>query len=274
MVKLTGNEFMAIYTYIRKRYGINLENKQYLIESKLWQELDRCSASSYTEYWQLVRSDGTGVLEQRMVDLLTTNYTYFCREEEHFDFMTNRVVPEISRRGDAQLDVWCAACATGQECYTLAMYLLDCQAIGSLSTPFRIFGTDISEKALLTARKARYGSGDYSRLRPYWQRLYCSPIKDGEFEIQQRVRNHVTFQKHNLLEPLLTAVRFQAVFCRNVLIYFKENERNMLLETVNNVLYPGGYLFVSQTETLPGCKIPLDYIQPAVYMKPEVVQHV
>lgn len=270
MIKFTDAEFTAIYTYIRRRYGINLEKKGYLIESKLWIELARCQASSYTEYWQLVRADRTGELEQRMINLLTTNYTYFCREIEHFDFITNRLVPALMRTGATQLKIWCAACATGQECYTLAMYLLDCQARGSLAIPFSILGTDISAKALQAAGKGRYGSSDYPRLKPHWRSAYCGPFKNGEFEVLPQVKRHVTFQKHNLLEPLQFSTHFQAVFCRNVLMYFRENERTQLFATVNRALLPGGYLFVSQTETVQGCGFPLNYIQPAVYEKPEV----
>ncbi|MDD2959401.1 MAG: protein-glutamate O-methyltransferase CheR [Lachnospiraceae bacterium] len=268
MVKLTENEFQTISGYVRMHYGINLEKKQFLIESKLWIELARCKADNYTDYWQKVRMDHTGEMEQRMIDLLTTNYTYFCREEAHFSFLMNQILPKLDQNSGGMLNIWCAACATGQECYTLAMYLLDCQNMGKLTMPFRILGSDISEKALKAAEKGRYGSGDYARLLPHWKGNYCGAFAGGEFEIKQKVKDQIRFQKHNLLTPLPSGGMFQVIFCRNVLIYFREQERSQLVKLICQSLKPGGYLFTSFSETLQGCSnMPLEYIQPAVYRR-------
>ncbi|NCB93534.1 MAG: protein-glutamate O-methyltransferase CheR [Clostridia bacterium] len=269
MIKLTQSEFMMIASYVRKKYGINLEKKQFLIESKLWIELARCKCDTYSEYWQMLQNDKTGTLEQRMVDRLTTNYTYFCREEAHFSYVTDQVIPKLQRSWTENINIWCGACATGQECYTLAMYLMDCQKNGTLTVPFHILGTDISADALKTAQKARYDSKDYARLLLSWRSQYCGPFENGTFEVKPLVKKNIDFQKHNLLNPMVMGEQFHIVFCRNVLIYFKEEERNQLLKNIYREMLPGGYLFISHTETLQGTQLPFEYIQPAVYRKPE-----
>lgn len=269
MIKMTAQEFAVISNYIRIHYGLNLEKKQFLIESKLWIELARYKVDNYTDYWQLLIADSSGVMKQKMIDLLTTNYTYFCREEDHFKYIGDTIIPELEKRHIGVLNIWCAACATGQECYTLAMKLLDYQMMGILKVPFTILGTDISEQALTAARKGEYNSADYARLPKYWQSAYCEPYAQGCFKVKQNVRELVHFKNHNLLKTLGMMERFKVVFCRNVLIYFKERERNVLLDTVARSMEPGGYLLVGHTESLLGSTVPLDYIKPSVYRKPE-----
>ncbi|MDD3164327.1 MAG: protein-glutamate O-methyltransferase CheR [Oscillospiraceae bacterium] len=268
MIHLTDAEFQIIYPHIRERYGLNLEKKKYLIESKLWIELARYRVGSYTEYWQMLRADATGTMERRMLDLLTTHYTYFCRESQHFDFLKDRILPQLGRARTAPLHIWCAGCATGQECYTLAMLLLDCQTAGTLRVPFHIFGADLSDTAIAAARKGAYGSADYARLPRAWQCHYATPFQNGEFQVLPQIKALVTFRQQNLLDRPALPERFDVIFCRNVLIYFSEKERAQLLGRLTQVLRPGGYLLIGHTESLIGIQTALTYVQPAVYRKP------
>lgn len=267
MIKLSDDEFMEMMVYIRHQYGINLEKKRFLIESKLWIELARCKVTNYTDYWQQVKGDKSGQLEQRMMDRITTNYTYFCREEAHFTYLRDTILPALNKEGAQTLRIWCAACATGQECYTLAMHLLDWQAQGKLTLPFSIVGTDISETALKKAVVGRYNSADYARLPRAWQRRYCDPFHQGSFSVKAEVRDRVIFKKHNLLTPFITGKPFNLVFCRNVLIYFNREGRMGLVKNVLNAMAAGAYLFTGHTESLSGYDLPLQYMEPAVYKK-------
>lgn len=269
MIELSEAEFSEMRTYIRGRYGLNLDKKQYLIESRLWIELARSRSDSYTEYWQKLRSDATGAMERRMMNLLTTNYTFFCREEQHFDFIRRNVVPALPAGRTRPLRIWSAGCAAGQECYTLAMELSDCRASGALRIPFSILGTDLSETAVAAAQKGLYGSADYARLPLSWQTLYCEDFRDGQFRVRESIRSCASFQRQNLMDlPVMDPV-YDVIFCRNVLIYFRETEREKLVRSLTGALLPGGYLMIGHTESLLSVPNSLKYIQPAVYRKPE-----
>lgn len=268
MIELTDAEFHTIYEYVRRQYGLNLEKKKYLIESRLWIELAHCKVETYSEYWRMVRADASGVLERRMMDQLTTNYTFFCREEQHFAFLQDVVLPEHRAQAAGRpLSFWCAGCSTGQECYTLAMHLLDCRQRGLLNDPFSILGSDLSSQAVATARKGEYPSSEYARLSPEWQQSYCTPFSAGSFKVRPEVASYVSFEQCNLLEPRTQCQRFDVVLCRNVLIYFRDDARRRLIRCLEESVAPGGYLFVGHTESLMNCPTSLEYVQPAVYRK-------
>lgn len=269
MVAIDDAEFNRIQEYVRSRYGLNLERKKYLIESKLWIELARSRSDSYTEYWQKLLRDSSGEMERRMMNLLTTNYTFFCREEQHFDFLRRVVVPALPQNRIRPLHVWSAGCATGQECYTLAMELSDCRRAGALHIPFSILGTDLSETAVAAAQKGLYGSADYARLPQAWQAAYCESFCDGQFRVAEALRATVSFRRQNLMDLPPQPPVYDLIFCRNVLIYFREKESVQLVRKLTDALMPGGYLMIGHTESLLSIRNTLQYIQPAVYRKPE-----
>jgi chemotaxis protein methyltransferase CheR len=269
MVKLSNAEFQKMQQYIRTRYGLNLEKKKYLIESKLWVELCHYNSGSFTEYWDDLQKDSTGIMERRMMDLLTTSYTFFCRETQHFDFLRQSVVPAIPRNREKPLRLWSAGCATGQECYTLAMELSDCRAMGTLPVPFSILGTDLSAEAVEAAQAGVYGGSDFARLPHSWQTLYCEEWEDGQFRVKEPLRAVTSFQRQNLMDLPYMAPTYDLIFCRNVLIYFQEAERARLVKKMTDALLPGGYLMIGHTESLLSVPNQLQYIKPAVYRKPE-----
>lgn len=270
MIELSDREFREMHCYIRARYGLNLEKKKYLIESKLWLELAYSKSDTFAEYWQKLLSDQTGVMERRMMDQLTTNYTFFCREEKHFEFLRQRVVPALPQNRTAPLRIWCAGCSTGQECYTLAMELSDCRSLGALRVPFSIFGSDLSAAAVTAAQRGFYGSADYARLPAAWQARYCENFQDGQFRVKESLRSDVSFQRQNLMNLPCMTPAYDLVFCRNVLIYFQDRERTALVRKLTEALLPGGYLMIGHTESLLAIPNSLQYVQPAVYRKPEV----
>ncbi|HUM82744.1 MAG TPA: protein-glutamate O-methyltransferase CheR [Lachnospiraceae bacterium] len=270
MIELNDAEFSKMYPYIRSHYGINLEKKKYLIESKLWIELARSKSGSYAEYWKKLQNDETGAMERRMMDLLTTNYTFFCREEQHFDFIRRIIVPALPSNRIRPLRIFSAGCATGQECYTLAMELLDLRRAGKLQIPFYILGTDLSETAIAAAQRGFYNSADYARLPQAWQSAYCEEFHDGQFKVRELLHSFVSFKRQNLLEMPPIAPTYDIIFCRNVLIYFEDGERENLIKKLSGALQKGGYLMIGHTESLITIPNHLKYIQPAVYQKPEV----
>jgi len=269
MNTLSDKEFREIEHYIRERYGLNLEKKKYLIESKLGLEVERSGSDSFAEYWEKVRNDASGILERRMMNLLTTNYTYFCREEQHFKFLRERALLTLPADRSRTLRVWSAGCSTGQECYTIAMALSDCQASGVLRGPFSILGSDLSETAIEAARLGQYGGADYARLPLSWQTLYCEILTEGRFQVKESLKEHVSFERQNLMSDFFMTPTYDIIFCRNVLIYFHAKERAELVKRLTAALLPGGYLLIGHTESLLSIPNSLRYIQPAVYRKPE-----
>ena len=151
MIELSEREFSEIHNYIRIHYGVDLGKKKYLIESKLWIELAYSKSDTYAEYWRKLKADKSGVMEQRMMDLLTTNYTFFCREEKHLEFICRDIIPKLPANRTAPLKIWSAGCSTGQECYTIAMvawsHILQLQNItGELITANTILGASIKSQ--------------------------------------------------------------------------------------------------------------------------------
>lgn len=270
MIALSEKEFQEMHRYIRAQYGLNLEKKKYLIESKLWLELAYAKSDTFTEYWKKLREDPTGVMERRMMDQLTTNYTFFCREEAHFVFLRQRVIPALPPKRTAPLRIWSAGCSSGQECYTLAMALSDCRGTGALRVPFSILGTDLSGAAITAAQRGSYGSADYARLPPAWQSRYCEAFQDGQFRVKKSLQSCVSFQRQNLMDLPYMTPAYDLIFCRNVLIYFQDRDRAQLVKRLTEALLPGGYLMIGHTESLLAIPNRLQYIQPAVYRKPEV----
>lgn len=269
MIKLSEREFLMLSAYIRESFGISLDKKQYLVENRLGEEFVKNGVSGFAEYWQRLHHDPTGKTELGLLDCLTTNYTYFYREEKHFEYLQHEVLPTMRR----PIYLWCAGCATGQESYTLAMLLTHCQEIGALHSRFRIVASDISKAAVETAQRGIYRAEDCLRLPEAWKNQYCLVRSDGSYIIATRIRDAVRYMRQNLMDGKPGAEKFDIIFCRNVLIYFQTHERAAVVRNLANALKPGGYLFIGHSESLLGCDPGLTYIRPSIYRKPPEVTY-
>lgn len=270
MIRLTEPEFTDIVEYFRSHYGINLEKKKVLIECRMSKELERYEVTSFTEYMRLLRRDGTGGIAGGMVNRLTTNYTYFMREPAHFSILSEMVFPELFAKKYGLCQIWCAGCATGEECYTLAMCLDEYKAGNSSAVSARILATDISEEVLNKAEKGIYPVREIENIPPAWQERYCMKVDKNNFRVNENLRYNIRFRKNNLMEPLAEASRFDLIFCRNVMIYFDRNSRKQLVARLEESLNPGGYLFIGHAELLSRDETTLEQIYPSVYRKTAV----
>jgi chemotaxis protein methyltransferase CheR len=191
---------------------------------------------------------------QEVVDFLTVNETYFFREPAQIDLFVRRLLPEILDRKPPgePVRILSAGCATGEEPYSLAMALADAWGIAFLRERVRLTGVDIDRAAIRTARNGTYGPSAFRRLDPDLRRRYFTPSGDGRHTLRPGIREQVRFRHYNLLEtPFpddLTAM--DAIFYRNVSIYFEPAVRKRIFTTLSAALAPEGYLFVSATETL------------------------
>ena len=172
MIHLKEDEFAYIVSYIKQRYGVNLEKKKILIECRLKRELEKYKADSFTQYLRMVEADSSNQMSDEMIHRLTTHYTYFFREYEHYAYLQECILPNLSRRNTECYNIWCAGCASGEECYTLAMVLKDyMEKTGSLLR-YRILGTDISEPVLAQAQKGIYPAKELEHFPEGWTQKY------------------------------------------------------------------------------------------------------
>ncbi len=268
MIRLRQKEFTDIVEYMRDNYGINLDKKKVLIECRMTKDLERRGLSSFEEYLKLLKKDSTGTIAGEMVNRLTTNYTYFMREPAHFNLLKEQIFPELfGRSGYKVCKIWSAGCSTGEECYTLAMLLEDWKDKKGWLPLIRITATDISAEALEHARKAEYVLKEMESIPAPWQTKYCRIIDEKRFALDEKLKAHIQFQRKNLLEPGVSADKYDVIMCRNVMIYFDRATRVKLIRRLEDSLNAGGYLLIGHAELLSREETRLETVYPAIYRK-------
>jgi chemotaxis protein methyltransferase CheR len=270
MIELSDQEFTDITEYIRSIYGVNLEKKRPLIEGRLGFYISSLGFDKYSDYFEYAKGDPSHQELDNLVNRLTTNHTYFMREEEHFDFFGGVVLPWIVNTiGEHDLRIWSAGCSSGQEPYTLSMVLLDYFAAnpGGFSTV--ILGSDISERALNIAREGVYSDEELRQLPGKWLSKYFIRQQDKTSRVTPPLRKNVEYKNINLLEPFQVKKPFQAIFCRNVMIYFDNKTKEQVIGKMYDAMIPGGYLFIGHSESLSALEHRFSYISPSIYRKPE-----
>ena len=270
MIRLRENEFLDIVAYVRQNYGINLDKKKILIECRLSKELENQGITSYSRYLEMIKKDKDGELAGEMINRLTTNYTYFMREEDHFSILEEKIMPEIcERKRYGAFNIWCAGCATGEECYTLAMTLADYNKRSGYDYSARILATDVSGEVLCQAEEGVYSMREWDSLPGRWQEEYCYIADHKHFGVDRRLRDNITFMRHNLMEELPDDRKFDLIFCRNVMIYFDRDSRRRLIGMLEKRLRPGGYLLIGHAELLSTEETRLKPVYPAIYKNME-----
>lgn len=270
MTPLTNEDFFLLHTYVRQHYGIDLHKKKLLISSRLSAPVAQLGYTSFHEYVQDIISGRRPDLINPMLARLTTNYTYFMREEVHFRFLQQTVLPmlEQKHKNDRCISIWSAGCSSGEEPYTMSMYLLDYfRDKGSWDT--RILATDLSNDMLFRASQPVYNEENLSSLPPVWKKRYFVKGSDGLYRITSELRSNVLFREFNLMDPIHFRKKFDLICCRNVMIYFDQQVKEDLVRRFYQATVPGGYLFIGHSEGLNRNSCPYEYIQPAIYQKKE-----
>jgi len=271
---LTDKDLAAIISLVYRKSGITLhEGKRALVTARLQKRLRATGARTFSDYLKLVDRDESGDELVELLDAIATNHTSFFRESEHFAFLKTRIVPEwLAQNGAASpdpLQIWSAACSSGEEPYTLAMSLL--QALPERDhTRFRILASDLSTKALRAAEAGLYRIEKVRDLPIEILRAYFEKglgAQDGWARVQPQVRRPIEFRQINLLETGHVGRTFAAIFCRNVMIYFDRPAQQRVVANLEQHLKPGGYLFISHSESLNGITHGLRWVAPAVYQR-------
>ncbi len=271
-IAIKENEFLRIANFLKSRYGIDMTRKKEIISGRLENYIRAGGYENYGRYMDEVEGDITGKLEKELVNMLTTNHTYFMREAEHFDYLKRVVLPYLKRTQAANRDlcIWCAAASSGEEPYTIAMVLKEFFGLEHGEWDTKVLATDISTEVLQHAIDGVYSREHVEVLPENWRRRYFRPVvgKD-EYVVTDELKNEVIFRKFNLMEPLPFKRKMHVVFLRNVMIYFDNETKKELIRRIYDGMEPGGYLFVGQTETLDRSAAPFQLIRPSIFRKQE-----
>jgi chemotaxis protein methyltransferase CheR len=272
MMKISTSEFEKLRDLIYRKFGINLtEKKRTLVVSRLQKLLKTSGFENFSSYYNYIVNEKTGNALNELVNRISTNFTFFWREPEHFIHLKNVVLPEITQKlrqkGDYDLRIWCAAAATGEEPYMLAIILKEFFKNDSFRWQAGILATDISKRALEVAGKGVYPAKSLSKLPAEYKRRYFRQIGEDSFAIANSIKSEVTFRRFNLMNPLPFKKRFHVIFCRNVMIYFDVPTKEALVNRFYDGVEDGGYLYIGHSEALGRTNCPFKYIAPALYRK-------
>jgi chemotaxis protein methyltransferase CheR len=271
-MSITDKEFDRIRAMVYDRFGINLtDQKRSLVVGRLQKVLKQKGFISFTQFIDYCEKDTTGHAMDTLVNRISTNHTFFFREKEHFTYLTETALPNVtaSLGGERDLRVWCAACSSGEEAYALEMLIMEYLGMEYSRWDAGILATDISARVLDIAREGIYPSERVQEVPPAMKNKYFSKVDKENYQVKDRVRQEVTFRRFNLMNKQFPFRKpFHIIFCRNVMIYFDMQTRDALAQRFYDCMVPGGYLFIGHSETLRRDRCPFQYVQPAVYRRP------
>ncbi len=267
-------EFRELVDMISRNFGITLgENKITLVTGRIHPMMEKYNFASHRACLDAIKNDPSGELLSELVNRISTNHTAFYREDAHFAVMLERILPDLVKRktatGDRDLRIWCAACATGEEAYTILFTLYKYFHFDYRNWRAGVLATDISAAALETAKRGVYNDARIEPVPKDVRALFFQPWNDGEnYEVKPEFRREITFRRLNLMNDAYPfRAKFDIIFCRNVMIYFSRGNRQKLLDRLHDWLAPEGCLVIGHSESMVGDHPGYEYIAPAVYRR-------
>lgn len=272
-VKLTEKEFDYLSSFVYNELGIKMpREKKIMLESRLLKRLRELKLPSFKEYIDFLNSEqGKSNEIVHMFDVVTTNKTDFFREPQHFEYLTNFVLPEIKGNGTVrQIKIWSSASSSGEEPYTLAMVLANwCEKNPGFD--YSILGTDISTKVLNMAVNGTYKIDRIAPVSLEFKKKYLLRHKDPSqnlVKIIPELRSRCKFERLNLMDPYYDIEgMFDILFCRNVLIYFDRQTQEKVINKLCAKLKKGGYFFLGHSESVLQMDVPLKQIKPTIFVR-------
>ncbi len=274
MIRREDYEFIRTLVYDFSRINLG-PDKQELVAARIGKRLRALNLPNISAYCEMLRRpDGAEELSN-LIDVISTNHTFFFREPAHFDYLEKHAIPEFlhekSPHARSTFRIWSSASSSGEEVYSIAILLSE---IG-LHRPgwrWQLEATDISTRILKRAKEAIYPSESVSKVKPELIKKYFQKglgPQDGNYRVKPDLSNKVTFRHLNLLGPAYPFTDpFHVIFCRNVMIYFDRPTQEELVRRLSERLVPGGYLMVGHSESLTGIHHRLRMIKPAIYQLP------
>ncbi|MBC2606435.1 CheR family methyltransferase [Pelagicoccus albus] len=271
---LSSSSFQTFAEVIQRELGIKMPSgKVNMLRSRLQRRLRQLGLDSFEEYEELLLDSPQATEEfVHFTDAVTTNKTEFFRESAHFDYLTENCLPELDRNRNIpwHFKLWCAGCSSGEEPYSLSMVLNE---YASFRPGFdhSILGTDISSQVLENSKRAIYHHDRIGPIPENFRKKYLLRGKDtslGLFRIAPNARTKVSFSSLNFMrDSYPIRETFDIVFFRNVLIYFDRPTQEAVVNKICEHLRPGGYLFISHSESLNGLDVPLNLVGSSVFKK-------
>lgn len=249
---LSVDDLQRVCEFLYRQTGMQFgESKRYYIERRLADRIVTTGCANFAAYFGLLRSDADE--RETLINAFTVNETYFYREEHQLACLSRSLLPDLitSRRPGDKIRIWSAPCSTGEEAYSIAIWLLEnWRMVDAYNV--EIVGSDIDTRALQAAHEALYGERALSRLSPEIVESYFEPPRRHRRKLINDLRESVTFTRANLVDgpSLAEQGRFDVIFCRNVLIYFDEASRLLAANNLYDRLNPGGYLCLGHTESM------------------------
>jgi len=253
--QFTESEYVLFRQFLERSCGILLgDNKNYLIDSRLRKILKENNIGSLGELMREIDRAGASRLRQQVIDAMTTNETLWFRDRHPFEYLQSTVLPDLARNpGD--INIWCAACSTGQEPYSISICVEELRRrnYAFSNKNVRILATDISSKVLDVAKRGLYEPLALKRgMSDERLDLHFKHDNEGAWEINPEIKRRIEFRPINLKDSFINIGKFHVVFCRNVLIYFSSELQRQIITNIHRVLHPGGILFLGGSETPKG----------------------
>ncbi len=267
----TDSDYRAICDLLKQRAGINLtDGKRDLAYGRMAKIVRRRGLKTIGDYLELVRTGDDEVLSE-FTNALTTNVTSFFREPAQFEYMTDEYVPELlaSNQSSKKLRFWSSACSTGQEPYSIAMVLNECVPQGA-GWDTRLLATDLDSNVLGVAKAGIYDGDNLrgvnkKRRQEYFKR--GTGDRSGSYRVSSKLQELIVFKQLNLMERWPMRGPFDAIFCRNVVIYFTKETQGVLFDRMADLLGQGRCLFLGHSESLMGKSDRFEFCGKNVYRK-------
>ena len=257
-MEISTGEYSRFKEMLEKQSGILIgDNKQYLVVSRLSALLQEMNIDSMSGLLDKTSRPGGQQLLKQVIDKMTTNETLWFRDRYPFEYLKSTIVPEI-RKSNSNFRIWCAACSTGQEPYSIAMHLDEIMALNHAE----IVATDLSERVLNKARQGIYQQIELNRGMPQDKlKRYFAQAEGSDWQINVNLRSKIRFSPLNLLSFPYSLGKFDVIFCRNVLIYFSNENKTRVINGLIDSLKPGGYLFLGASEAMTRDSKPMTMVR-------------
>lgn len=269
---LSKKTFTLLQAFIYEHVGISLgDHKIYLVQARLAKRIKQLGLESFETYYERLAYDTSGKELTYLSSLISTNVTSFFREEKQWEFLKT-ILPKIAERNHGRLRIWSAACSSGEEPYSIAMfckeYLKDIVALD-----MKILATDVSEKVLKAAMSGIYSPKACLSLKESYLNKYFAPIEienQTYYRADNMLKQHIVFREFNLVTgdyALFRDKAFDLIFCRNVMIYFDKPTQKTLIERFHRMLSKEGYLLIGSSEALTDIKREFKACSASIYQK-------
>ena len=250
---ISDQEFDKFAEFFYRKTGIKFDSsKRYFVDKRVAERIQETNSESFRQYFTSLRFQASGDELQLLTNLLTVNETYFMREDYQFRCLIDSMLPDVVSRHDPRkpIRIWCIPSSSGEEPYSIAMYLLE-EWDGIDQWDVELIASDIDTTILNTARQGIYSERSVRNVPPAWKRRYFKDVPGGH-QVSQDIRDAVEFTRINLSESadVRTIRNVDIVFCRNLLIYFDDMSRKVAAEHMFEAMSPGGYICLGHTESM------------------------